>query len=119
MNTRTLFSATAILTALIPLQGGAVTQLNDEAIIGRIRSGDAARVRVCFDRGTAAAMPAGREFEVIRHHVRALPKGLTTLETAHAGVVRIVSAMDDQCASAAVVSGSAQAFDWVAARTSP
>lgn len=114
MNIRTVFISIATLSSLTLFQANAFANLSDEAISGRIRSSDGGHVRVCFDHDAAASV--NTEFAVLRHSVRTLPKGPATIESTPAGVIKIVSLDADGCANAAVVSGSVQALDWVAAR---
>jgi len=114
MNVRKVFFHAAMLSALVASPCGAVAGIGDEAISGRVRSGSADNLRVCFDRGTT--LSAGQEFDIVRHTIRTLPKGLTTLESEQVGVIRISAIDGDECASAVVVLGSAHAPDWVATR---
>jgi hypothetical protein len=116
MNLRTVFISIATLSSLTIFQASAFADLSGEAITGRIRSSDGGHVRVCFERDAAASV--NTEFAVLRHSVRTLPKGPATIESTPTGIIKIVSLDTDGCANAAVVSGSVQALDWVAARTS-
>jgi hypothetical protein len=113
-NVRNTLSLVSMLSALLAFQCGAVASVGDEAIGGRVRSGAGGNLRVCFDHGKPVS--AGQEFDVVRHTVRTLPKGLTTLDSEKVGVIRISAIDADQCASAVVVRGSAHAWDWVAIR---
>ena len=116
MHKRTLFTAMAIFPTIVLLHADAAPRLGDEAITGRIHSGSDGLVRVCFDHDVAPSV--GHEYDVIRHEIRALPKGPVTLESTQTGILRIVSIDADHCANAALINGTAHALDWVAARTS-
>ena len=113
INLRNFPLQVALLSAVAWFPSGADAGLGEEAISGRVQgSGD--NLRVCFDRG--APLSDAGQFDIIRHTVRTLPKGLTTLDSEKVGVIRISVVGADQCASAAVVSGSVRAWDWVATR---
>ena len=114
MNIRNVFFHAATLAAVPAFLSDAVAGIVDESISGRVRSGSPESLRVCFDHGTT--LSAGQEFDIVRHTIRTLPKGLTTLESEQVGVIRINTIDADECASAVVVRGTAHALDWVATR---
>jgi hypothetical protein len=113
-NVRNILALVSTLSASLAFQCDAVAGLGDEPISGRVYSVGGDNLRVCFDRGTP--LSAGQQFDIVRHTVRTLPKGLTALDSEKVGVIRLSAIGPDQCAGAEVVRGSAHAWDWVATR---
>jgi hypothetical protein len=105
---------TIVIAAAIGVFGIAATaHANGGTIIGRVAHGGSdPAVRVCFNRDIA--VQPGDEFAVVRHTLRPTsPKAAPIFESAQVGVLRIAAPTKGSCATAVVVSGSAQWLDWV------
>jgi|GEM_PF-6834467 len=103
----TLFAATLAIVSLQPAVAA------EEAIHGRIHGSEARGLRVCFDRDFTPGRD--QEFSVLRHTTQVNPKGQSLVtRSAYVGVVRVAVPGVDHCADATLVSGHAQALDWVA-----
>ena len=114
MYTSKLANIVVIAASISAFAPAATVYADEGASIGRVaHGGDNSSVRVCFKRDVK--VESGEELAVIRHTLRPTSsKAAPILESAHVGIVRITRPGDRRCASADLVSGSAQWLDWVA-----